>query len=238
MLSILIPVWNVTPELADMTERNLVLLKERTTLAHEVIVVDNGSPYKRTYPALIVVPWTENKGIAAAWNAGMGLAHGDVLCFLNNDVEVTPGWEVALCEAALDGRRIAFPYTDQGDGIPRRADTAGVAGWCFAIRASLAREIGRFDETFSPAFYEDTDWLYRAWLQGIELSPVPGAVVKHQRRTTASYLPNMDLLFKAHRLKYAWKWRLDPSEAPPFYARTIRDYVSSNEPWLLPTMRL
>lgn len=225
-LSIIMPVWNVTPALADMTERNVFLLKERTTLSHEVIIVDNGSLYQKTYPALVVVLWRENKGIAAAWNEGMRLAHGEVLCFLNNDVEITPGWDQALCQAALDGRRIAFPYTDQGDGLgPRRADTAGVAGWCFAVSASLAREIGPFDEGFSPAFYEETDWLHRAWLQEIELSPVPGAVVKHQRRTTASHLRRMDLLFLAHRLKYAWKWDLDPNAPPPFYARAIRDYV-------------
>ena len=106
---------------------------------------------------------------------------------LNSDCRVEPGWDEALYEAATDGRRIAFPYTDHCDGQGfTRPDQGGTAGWCFMITKAIYDEVGPFDEWFSPAFCEDTDYWHRAWQLGIELSPVPAARVVHARRTTAA----------------------------------------------------
>ncbi len=224
-LSVIIPAWNVTPELAEMMARNIERVWQVSALDLEVIVIDNGSTHHVPFRSTRTLRYEENRGIAAAWNAGADLARGVALCFLNNDVWVEPGWDTALSEAALDGRRIAFPHTDQGNGLgPQQADTAGLAGWCFVLSRQVWDEIGRFDETFNPAFFEDTDYFHRAWLLGVELSPVPAAAVKHSRRTSARHQPHMDWLFQAHRLKYGWKHGVDPTEAPPFYHREIVPY--------------
>jgi Sulfotransferase domain len=146
-----------------------------------------------------------------------------VVAVLNSDCRVEPGWDEALFDAATDGRRIAFPYTDHCDGRGfTRPDQAGTAGWCFVLTKDLYAEIGPFDEWFSPAFCEDTDYWHRAWQEGIELSPVPAARVVHARRTSS--LAGSDQLLQAHRYKYGWKHGVDPDRAPPFYHREIADY--------------
>ncbi|MGH9135739.1 MAG: glycosyltransferase, partial [Acidimicrobiales bacterium] len=227
-LTVTIPVWSRTPELADMAVRTVELLHETARLETEVIVVDNGSPYERPFAAT-VHRFDENRGVATAWNTGIGLASAPVVAVLNSDCRVAPGWDEALYEAATTGRRIAFPYTDHGDGLGfRQPDQGGTAGWCFMLTTDLYGEIGPFDERFNPAYGEDTDYWHRAWQLGVELSPVPAARVTHARRTTARTDDHYDWLLQAHRYKYGWKHGVDPLRAPPYYDRPIVEYHCRN----------
>lgn len=223
MLSITIPVWNQTREASDMTKRNVERLWDVATVPLEIILVDNASRFTDQYPASVWLTKRTNEGIAPAFNTGMALAHGETLAFLNTDVEVTPGWDTALVTAAHAVDGVTFPWTDEGAG-PAKNDGIGVAGWCFVVPTETARRVGRFDETFVPAFWEDTDWFHRAVKLGIPLYSVPGAVVKHQRRTSARHLAGMDLLFTANRLRFAWKHGLHPGEPPEFWRTPLPEY--------------
>jgi glycosyltransferase involved in cell wall biosynthesis len=231
-LSVVIPVWSRTPELADMAVRTIERVWAVSQVPTEVIVIDNGSPHQRPLRA-IVHRFEENRGVSIAWNVGGRLARAPVLAFLNSDCLVESGWDVALMEAATTDRRIGFPYTDHGDGQGyRQPDQGGTAGWCFAITARMFEEIGPFDERFSPAFGEDTDYWHRAWELGVELSPVPAARVAHVRRATTSLDPHVDWLLQGHRYKYGWKHGVDPLRAPPYYNRSIVEYHYSGQPEL------
>jgi glycosyltransferase involved in cell wall biosynthesis len=221
-LSVTIPVWSRTPELADMARRTIERVWEVARIPTEVVVVDNGSPVEIPLVAR-VHRYPENRGVAVGWNTGIRLSSAPVIAVLNSDCLVEPGWDEALLAAATDGRRIAFPYTDHCDGQGFvRPDQGGTAGWCFALTRELFDEVGPFDEWFSPAFCEDTDYWHRAWKLGVELSPVPAARVVHARRTS-SHL-EADRLLQAHRYKYGWKHGVDPDRAPPYYNREIVDY--------------
>ncbi len=223
-LTVTIPVWSRTETLAAMAQRTVERVWEVSRLPTQVVVVDNGSPFPRALRA-DVFRYGTNRGVATAWNAGIELAEAPVVAVLNSDCLVEPGWDEALYEAVADGRRIAFPYTDHGDGVGfRRPDQGGTAGWCFMLSAEVYREVGPFDEQFSPAYGEDTDYWHRAWELGIELTPVPAARVTHARRTTSRSDPHVDLLLQAHRYKYAWKHGVDPNAAPPYYNRKIVEY--------------
>lgn len=225
VLSVVIPVWSVTPELAEMAARTIERLWEVASLPTEVIVIDNGSPHKVAMDASTLIENDRNEGVAAAWNAGIAAARGATIAVLNSDVHVEPGWDVALHAAANDGRRIVFPHTDHADGLgPRRADQAGTAGWCFVATRELFDEIGTFDESFYPAFFEDADYWTRAFNAGVDLTPVPSAIVRHSRRSSARHHPEMDLLFRAHRMKYSWKYGIDPTAPPPYWHRPIVEY--------------
>jgi len=224
-LTVTIPVWSRTPELADMAERTVARIRDVARLETEIVIVDNGSPHERAFPAE-VFRYPENRGVAVAWNAGIALASAPVVAVLNSDCLVEPGWDEALYEAATSGRRIAFPYTDHADGQGFRSpDQGGTAGWCFMASAALFKEIGTFDEQFSPAFCEDTDYWHRAWQLGIELSPVPAARVSHARRSTGRTDPHVDWLLMSHRYKYGWKHGVEPLKAPPYYNRPIVEFV-------------
>jgi glycosyltransferase involved in cell wall biosynthesis len=221
-LSVVIPVWSRTAELADMARRTIERVWEVSRVPTEVVVVDNGSPVEIPLAAR-VHRYPENRGVSVGWNTGIGLSKAPVIAVLNSDCLVEPGWDEALVAAATDGRRIAFPFTDHCDGQGfTRPDQAGTAGWCFALTRALFDEIGPFDEWFSPAYCEDTDYWHRAWKLDVELSPVPAARVVHARRTSSHV--GADRLLQAHRYKYGWKHGVDPDRAPPYYNREIVDY--------------
>jgi GT2 family glycosyltransferase/glycosyltransferase involved in cell wall biosynthesis len=69
---------------------------------HEVIVVDDGSTddtveyVQREFPEVRVVALPRNLRFAGANNAGARVARGDVLVFLNNDMQVSPGFLAPL----------------------------------------------------------------------------------------------------------------------------------------------
>jgi glycosyltransferase involved in cell wall biosynthesis len=227
LISIAIPVWSRTPALAEMAQRTIERIWEVARVPTEVVVVDNGSPYEVPLAAK-VYRYPENKGVATGWNTGVRLSTAPMVVVMNSDCTVEPGWDVALYEAASDGRRVAFPYTDHCDGLGFMSpDQGGTAGWCFMLSQDLYREVGVFDEWFNPAFCEDTDYWHRAWQMGVELSPVPAARVVHSRRTTASTDARVDMLLQGHRYKYGWKHGVDPHRAPPYYNRDIVDYVGA-----------
>jgi hypothetical protein len=224
-LTVTIPVWSRTAELGDMAVRTIKRIRDYARLETEVVVVDNGSPHERELDA-DVYRYDSNRGVAIAWNAGIALASAPVIAILNSDCLVEPGWDEALYEAATTSRRVAFPYTDHADGRGFRSpDQGGTAGWCFMAAAELFAEIGTFDEQFSPAFCEDTDYWHRAWQLGVELTPVPAARVSHARRSTGRTDPHIDWLLTSHRYKYGWKHGVEPMKAPPYYNRPIVEYV-------------
>jgi GT2 family glycosyltransferase/glycosyltransferase involved in cell wall biosynthesis len=225
LLSVVMPVWSRSEELARMAERTVERVWDVARLPTEVIVVDNGSPCSHSFENALVHRFEENRGVASGWNAGIGLARAAVICVLNSDCMVEPGWDEALHEAATSGRRIAFPYTDHVDGEGfRRPDQAGTAGWCFVLTRALFDEIGPFDERFNPAYGEDTDYWHRAWELGIDLAPVPAARVVHARRTSVRDEDKPDWLLMSHRYLYGWKHGVDPLRAPPYYNREVVDY--------------
>ena len=224
LLSICIPVWSRTDALAEMAQRTIERVWEVAKIPTEVVVVDNGSPVEVPLAAR-VHRYDQNRGVSTGWNTGIRLARAETLVVLNSDCHVEPGWDEALYAAVHDGRRIAFPFTDHCDGKGfTRPDQGGTAGWCFMLTRTTYEEVGPFDEWFSPAFCEDTDYWHRAWQLGIELSPVPSARVVHARRTSSE--GRHDLLLQAHRYKYGWKHGVDPDRAPPYYNRVIEDYTA------------
>lgn len=223
MLSVVMPIYNLNPDLARMTQRNLGRMWDARTVPLEVIGVENGSPCEVEAAVSTWIHWPQNRGIAPAWNAGLAQAHGDVIAFVTTSTAVEPGWDKALRDAARSGA-IAFPLTDEGDGPRKHRDGTGVAGWCWAMSRETAERIGPFDESFSPAWYEDTDYFYRATQLGIPLVSVPAAVVKHARSSTTSKLSNWPLLFMSQRLRFAWKHGLDPDAPPPFWRTPLPDW--------------
>ena len=225
-LSVIMPVWSLTEDLARMATRTLERVRQVARLRTEIIVIDNGSPVPTDLSiADRVIALEENRGVGPGWNLGASVAAAPLLCFLNSDCTVHPGWDRALAHAASDGRRIAFPYTDHGDGRgPRRPDQAGTAGWCFVLHRDLFAEVGGFDERFAPAYFEDTDYWHRAWEMGVGLDPVVDAVVHHERRTTGRHDPRMDEIFTRNRRRYEAKHGVGFDAPPPYYHREVIDY--------------
>ncbi|MDR7528638.1 MAG: glycosyltransferase [Armatimonadota bacterium] len=218
-VSVIVPTWSVNVGLRTMAERNLRAVRDRSRCSPELIVVDNGSPCGPPLVAVdLLIGWASNRGIAPAWNIGAHYAAGDVLIFVNSDCEVQDGWDEPLARCALSGAHVAFPET---------SGTLEIAGWCFAVSRETFRRVGPFDESFVPAFYEDTDWFQRAVDAGVRLLGVRASRVRHQRRTTVSSSPwaaRTLWLFLSQRLRFSWKHGLDPERPPAFWARPLEEW--------------
>lgn len=135
-------------------------------------------------------------------------ARGEYLVFLNNDTVVTRGWLEALlapfaqADVGITGPKLLFAdgrLQEAGGIIWRdasgwnfgRADDAAkpaynylkevdyVSGACLAIRRSLWRSLGGFDERFAPAYYEDADLCFAARAAGFRVVYQPHSVVYH-----------------------------------------------------------
>lgn len=148
----------------------------------EIIVVDNGSTDGTgewlERGGIRAVRWGENRGVAAAWNAGLHRAQGELLCVLNNDATVRPGGLRALMAAA---RRTGIACV-QGGVLNTKLEFVGHTsdveestypdGCCLVFRRDVWVD---FDETFF-AYCEDTDWGLRARKLGYRWEIVPGSV--------------------------------------------------------------
>ena len=151
----------------------------------------------------------ENCGFIRTCNRGFDAARGDYIVFLNNDTEVKARWLDELYETmqrdpkiGVAGAKLLFPDgTVQeaggvvwrlGDGWnwgrgqpaedPRFSymrDADYVSGAALMIKASLFAELGKFDEHYLPAYYEDVELCFRARQRGYRVVVQPTSEVVH-----------------------------------------------------------
>jgi GT2 family glycosyltransferase len=125
--TVVIPTFNARSLLAEALEHLAA-----QTVAHDVVVVDNGSSDGTTqlvaerFPQVRVVALDENLGFGRAVNRGVALASTEVVVLVNNDVLCPPGFLAELLA----------PFADEGVGMvagvlvqhdrPELVDSAGI----------------------------------------------------------------------------------------------------------------
>ncbi len=115
MLSIIIPQFNK----ARMTENTIDSIVENSKdLEYEIILVDNGSGDRISEEHKKKVKYVRldtNLFFAGGCNAGAAVAIGEDLCFMNNDILLSPGWWSGLTilntipNAGLVGVKLKYP---------------------------------------------------------------------------------------------------------------------------------
>ena len=220
-VSVIIPTWNGAP-LLRAALRSLEMQSFRDL---EVVVVDNGSSdgtlamLRDEFGDVRPVALTRNEGFAAAVNAGIRAARGEIIVLMNNDVEATPEWltslvdaldrhpEVGACASKMllhadpriidsAGDRLGLFATSLGHGVQ---DGAAFAQPCYvfsacagaaAYRRAVLDQVGEFDARFF-AYLEDVDLGARIQLAGWQCLYVPRAVVYHHGSATARRMPDL-----------------------------------------------
>ncbi|MCS6827520.1 MAG: glycosyltransferase family 2 protein [Caldilinea sp.] len=195
LTSIIIPVWNGEAVLAECLR---AVFMHAGKHALEVICVDNASIdgsaalIRSQFPEVKLLSQPVNLGFAGGVNVGMAAASGDVFVLLNQDCLVAPGWldglhatfreqaNSGIVGAVLEDANGAinhagafitrpFGYGRHHTETPTSDSVAEyVTGALFAIRRATWETIGGMDEEFYPAYYEESDYCYRARRRGIE----------------------------------------------------------------------
>lgn len=164
---------------------------------------------RRRTRGLLLLPAPINTGFGGGNNIGAAVARSRYLCLCNPDVRVAQGWARPLVDQLQDPRvGIAAPVLVNPDGspqefgqvllntgltlavggpdlfpgdwalaIPRDVDYASAAFWM--VPRVIFHEVGGFDPTFHPAYWEDVDLALRLDQHGLTTRLVPEVRVTH-----------------------------------------------------------
>lgn len=127
------------------------------------------------------------------------------------------GWGVHIGAGATD-----IPIFN----VPRECEY--VTGALFFIKRRTLDQVGLFDEKFSPAYFEETDYCYRVRQRGLKVMYNPRAVAIHTENSTGRelYGDNLNKISHANQLKF-WRNFEDTYYANPIPGDTIRVLVST-----------
>ena len=86
-----------------------------------------------------------------------------------------------------DGSGLNVGKNDDASSLSYAQNTraAYVSGCSMYIKRSTINSVGLFDEIFSPAYFEDSDYCYRVWQQGLEVWVSSRSIVTHKEGGTA-----------------------------------------------------
>jgi glycosyltransferase involved in cell wall biosynthesis len=171
----------------------------------EIVVVDDGSRQASEVAALVaaapsarLVPGP-GRGPAAARNAGVRAAVGELICFTDDDCEPAVGWVAALVARLRAGADAVAGTTVNPNPADRLAEaservSAYVTEFSFrdgptpfapsnnlACRAAVLEAVA-FDERYQSPGGEDRDWCARLARRGFDLVREPEAVVGHRQQ--------------------------------------------------------
>lgn len=212
--SVIIATYNRRDRLAECLS---ALAGQAFDGGYEVVVVDDGSSdgteamvagLTPGYPVPLVYFRQQNRGVAAARNAGLAQARGAVIAFLDDDHVATKTWLRDICRALEDpgvggvsgrGRAVAGPALISRYLCFHRAHEAPqiedgevlylVTGNS-AFRREAVERAGSFDERFASFFKgvapggEDTEFSMRIRRVGYRLAYDSSAITDHHQKTS------------------------------------------------------
>ncbi len=238
MLSFITVTYGTGPIVVEMIRSITATVPEH--VPYEVIVVDNPHPTAGgralrhlqlgTHGVTVVRP-ASNVGFGGGCEMGALHASGELLAFVNPDLEFRPGWFSpmlsALDEPAVsivapvllepDGRiqEAGGSVTPEGWTIPTRleadvpiVDVQYASAACWLMRAAEHERLGGFDPDYAPAYFEDVDLALRAAQLGGRCVIATGSRVVHHRGSSTPDAPDgraQHAVFVARWPLVAWR---------------------------------
>jgi len=162
MISIITP-WLDHSELCRMYEKH--------KRGAEVIIIDNGSDLLQAELIEhmvgrlngIYIRNEDNRYFAPANNQGLQAATGEIVLFLNNDVELRPGF---LKQVEADVK----PGGLYGPSMGNRHDKDYIEGWCIAATRDTWDKLGGWPDDLPGMYYEDNMLCLKAERLGVTLN--------------------------------------------------------------------
>lgn len=175
------------------------------------IIIDNGLSYNtlQSYEdKKIVIKPKYNLGCARSWNyfiKNYSDNDNNILIIVNDDVEFYSDSIEKLINAYyenIDNKEIGIIAPEgQADNLYS----------CFILNQGIFQEIGEFDETFYPAYYEDSDYDYRMRLKNKKVLFVKNCTYMHHHSATLKayteqQIQNHHQTFTANKNYFISKW--------------------------------
>jgi GT2 family glycosyltransferase len=220
--------------------RAISALAANTPAPFELILVDNASPddslaqVEQRVEGATILRNEQNVGFGAASNQGARLARGRLLCLLNSDALVEPGWLAPLLEtldepdvgaaaplylnedgsvqeagSVVDSIGHAHAYGREGDASDFRyrfrREVDFASAACLLIPTELFLDVGGFDEIYAPGYYEDTDLCFKLRARGLRTIFEPRSRVVHVQHGSSDP-ERARLLMEGHRDVFVERW--------------------------------
>lgn len=179
-VSIITP-WLNTPELCPIYADSV--------RGAQVITIDNGSE-----PAAGAAIWEmtdnlggiyirneTNNGFSKANNQGLEVATGDIVVFLNSDIEAPVSWLLAV-------DRDVKPGELAGPSMLEKHGQTYIEGYCIAARRDVWQALGGWPENLPGMYWEDNILCYQAIKAGYSLRRTHWPVY-HFNNYTARKIP-------------------------------------------------
>jgi len=172
---------------------------EKAVQGAQVIAIDNASDpvtseqleamVNRLGNGSIYVRNEENIKFSKANNQGLGLATGEIVVFLNSDIQATGNW----LDRVQNAKKGALYSPTSGVRIVDGEVLRYLEGWCLFGHKSDFERIGGWNERDFPGLYwEDNELCYRAERAGLQLRqlllPLRHLSNYTSRRTEGAYL--------------------------------------------------
>jgi O-antigen biosynthesis protein len=171
----------------------------------------------------------ENRNFLLAVNQGAREARGEYVLILNNDTQLMPGTLRSALDTirsssdigAVGGRLILLDGTLQEAGsiiwrdgsclgygrgddpfAPTymfRRDVDYCSGAFVLTPRTIWNQLGGFDETFKPAYYEETDYCMRLWQKGLRVVYDPNSVLLHYEFASSASIKSATDLQRDHQ---------------------------------------
>ena len=213
-ISVIVPTYNRAASLERLIA-SLGSLELSDSILAEIIIVDNASTDKTSEILLrekgkqnrfdFRMSKEETRGKSSALNQGIGLARGEILIIVDDDVVVDHRWLAEHWEShrvsefdAVQGRVLPgvdpqghpadpsrlreynIPIVDYGGEI---RSIRGFTGTNVSFKRDIVRQVGLFNPRLGPGalgFSEDTEYSMRMRRAGFKIGYNPSAIVYHE----------------------------------------------------------
>lgn len=201
LVNICIPVVNNYQGLIEELES----IEAGTIKPDNYYIFNNGGNFSIGNLSKCIIHNSHRVSLAATWNWFIDNVP-EYRIIINDDLIFYPD----TLETFLTGMKedqMSFPY-----GIPRLNSFS-----FFLMPDNIVRDVGRFDEEFYPAYFEDNSYDYRMNLKGYYVYGIPECNVIHKgSQTLAHYNSNQmrdhHRAFDANRKLYIKMWGGPPKQ--------------------------
>ncbi len=209
-ISVIVPAYRAATTLADC----LTALSQQSLPPDELIVIDDASPDETAVIAqqfvtqhsvdaqqfpIILIQMPQNQGAAAARNAGIAQATGDIICCTDADCIPTSDWLANLIRPLADptimaakgiyatqqtspvARFVQIEYEDKYDFMAAHMRQTGsidfIDTYAATYRRQVLLDVGGFNEAMT--YLEDQELSFRLAAKGHKMVFEPTAIVHH-----------------------------------------------------------